>query len=64
MMLGLYLLLRWVLLFIEEQPQFDVINYINWVAMGLCLSNRFRALTDEQLREQISDALKSPFGRN
>jgi hypothetical protein len=62
-MLGFFLMARWVLLFVEDIPAFDVSNYINWVAMGLCLSNRFRALTNEQLQEQISVALKNPFGK-
>ena len=61
--LGLFLMTRWVLLFVEDMPQFDVINYINWVVVGLCLSSKFRALTDDQLRVQFSTALKSPFRR-
>jgi hypothetical protein len=62
-MLGLFLMTRWILLFFEDIPLFDVNNYINWVVVGLCLSNRFRALTDEQLRELFSNALKNPLGR-
>lgn len=62
-MLGIFLMARWLLLFIEDIPFFDVNNYINWVVMGLCLSTKFRALTDEQLKVQFTEALKNPLGR-
>jgi hypothetical protein len=62
-MLGIFLMVRWLLLFVEDIPLFDVNNYINWVVMGLCLSTKFRALTDEQLKVQFTEALRNPLGR-
>lgn len=48
-MIGLFLAARWSLSFVEEIAQFDMNFFFLWLMIGLCLSNRFRALTDAQM---------------
>lgn len=48
-MIGLFLAARWPLSFVEEIAQFDMNFFFLWFMIGLCLSNKFRAMTDEQL---------------
>ena len=48
-MLGLFIAFRWVLFFIEDFGRYDMNYYFIWLAVGLCFSKRFRALTDADL---------------
>ncbi|NOT97669.1 MAG: hypothetical protein HOO97_01045 [Sideroxydans sp.] len=48
-MIGLFLAARWPLSFVEEIAQFDMNFFFLWFMIGLCLSNKFREMTDEQL---------------
>lgn len=50
-MLGLSLITHWPLFFIEEIPRMDMHFYCIWLVIGLCLSNKFRTLTDAELRQ-------------
>jgi hypothetical protein len=48
-MIGLFLAARWGLSFVEEVSQFDMNFFFMWLMIGLCLSNRFRAMTEAQM---------------
>lgn len=48
-MIGLFLATRWGLSFVEDIAQFDMNFFFLWLMIGLCLSNRFRAMTDTQI---------------
>lgn len=50
-MLGLFLAFHWVIYFIEDVTKLDINYFFVWVAIGLCLSNTFRALNDEQVKQ-------------
>jgi|GEM_PF-723134 len=49
-MLAVFLAFRWVVFFIEDFIQYDMNYYFLWMAIGLCLSKDFRALTDADLK--------------
>jgi O-antigen ligase len=48
-MIGLFLIFRWVLFFVEDMTAYGVSMYFLWISIGLCYSNRFRNLTDADL---------------
>lgn len=48
--LALYLTGHWVLFFVENIAAYNLLNYFDWIIIGLCFSKRFRSLTDEQLK--------------
>lgn len=48
-MLGIFLCFRWVLFFIEDFTAYNMNNYLIWVAVGFCLSKRFRSLQDHEI---------------
>jgi hypothetical protein len=50
-MIGVWLSAHWVMFFIEDIPKLDMNFYFIWFAIGLCLSHRFRSMTDARLRE-------------
>ena len=50
-MLGLFLAFQWVMFFLENITKMDLNFYFIWIAIGLCLSNRFRALTDVEVKQ-------------
>lgn len=49
--LGIFLAYHWIIFFIEDVTQFDVNYFCIWVTIGLCLSNKFRSLTDKQIKQ-------------
>ena len=53
-MLGLFLAFHWVLFFIEDITKLDMNFYFIWLAVGLCLSNKFRTLTDVEVKQFFS----------
>jgi hypothetical protein len=40
-------------MFIEEFSNFDLNNFVFWVAIGLVLSKKFRSLSDIELKSII-----------
>jgi hypothetical protein len=48
-MLGLFLAFRFVLMFIEDFQGLDLNFFVIWVAIGMCLSTKFRSLTNTEL---------------
>jgi hypothetical protein len=48
-MLGLIIISRWVLFFLEEFTQFDLNFYFLWIIIGLVSSKQFRAISDEHV---------------
>ncbi len=57
-LLGLFLSFHWVLFFIEDITKFDLNFYFIWLAIGLCLSNKFRGLTDVEVRQFFNSTSK------
>lgn len=53
-MLAVFLAFRWDLFFIEDITKYDTNYYFLWIAIGMCLSNQFRLLTDQQIKIWIS----------
>jgi hypothetical protein len=53
-MIGVFLAFRWIMFFIEDYPEFDMNYFFIWVAIGLCLSKDFRAMTDAEIRQFFS----------
>lgn len=60
-MVGLFLAARWGLSFVEEIAQFDMNFFFLWLMIGLCLSNRFRAMTDAQMAIYFGAMRQSPL---
>jgi len=49
-----FLALHWMLLFIENMISYNIYYYILWMIIGLCLSKKFRALSDADIRKFFS----------
>jgi hypothetical protein len=50
-MLGLFLAFHWVIFFFEDFTRLDMNYYFIWLVIGLCLSKKFRALTDVEVKQ-------------
>ncbi|PVD52656.1 hypothetical protein DC498_09075 [Terrimonas sp.] len=48
--IAVFLAFRWILFFIEDITKYDMNFYFLWVAVGVCFSNQFRNLSDEQIK--------------
>ncbi|MFC1831913.1 hypothetical protein ACFL0S_07830 [Thermodesulfobacteriota bacterium] len=53
-MLAIYLSFHWILFFVEDIPKMDMNFYFLWVVIGLCLSNEFRILSDDDIYEFLN----------
>ena len=49
-MLAIYIIIYWITLFVENILLFNMGNYFIWVTIGLCLSEKFRGLTDNEVK--------------
>ena len=49
--LGIFLAYHWIIFFIEDSTDLDVNYFCIWVTIGLCLSNKFRSLSDIQVKQ-------------
>jgi hypothetical protein len=54
-MLGLVILSRWVLFFMEEFTQFDLNFCFLWIIIGLVSTKQFRSMTDAQIADYLSN---------
>jgi len=50
-LLGLFVAFHWVVFFIEDITLMNMNFYFIWLAIGLCLSNQYRALSDNDVSE-------------
>ena len=50
-LLGFYLIINWVLFFVEVLQTISVTNFINYIIIGFCLSNKFRNLSDLEVKQ-------------
>lgn len=57
-MIGVFLLLKWVLFFVEDIPKLDLNFFFTWVLVGLCFSIEFRGLDNREVREWFSGGRK------
>ncbi|WP_457095917.1 hypothetical protein [Lysobacter sp. P5_B9] len=65
-MIGLFLVFKWVLFFVEEIPKMDLNFFMTWIMIGLCFSREFRMLDDRQVREFLSGKVakaRAPLSR-
>ncbi len=53
-MLSLFVSFRWILFFIEDITRYDLNYYFLWIAIGLCLSNDFRSLSDNSIKKYFN----------
>lgn len=47
---GFYLVINWMLFFVEVLQTISITNFINYIIIGICLSNKFRNLNNEELK--------------
>jgi hypothetical protein len=57
-LLALFLAFHWIIFFIEDQILFNMNNLAIWLAIGMCLSNSFRSLTDDQISKFLLKPLR------
>ena len=50
-MIGLTIVFRWTLMFMEEYTQFDLNFFFFWVLVGLVSSSSFREMTDSEIKD-------------
>ena len=49
-MLGLYVSFRWLYAWVEDINEFDLNYFVLWFIVGLCMSESFRNLTNEEVK--------------
>jgi len=52
-MLGLFLAFHWIMYFVEDITKLDMNFFFIWMAIGMCLSNKFRYLTDIEIKRRF-----------
>jgi hypothetical protein len=52
-MIGLFVVFRWMLFFVEDMTGYSVNMYFLWITIGMCYSKTFRDLTDKNLSDLI-----------
>jgi len=50
-LLGFFVAFHWVVFFIEDRTLMTMNYYFIWIAIGLCLSNQYRALSDHDVHD-------------
>ncbi|WP_171036958.1 hypothetical protein [Maribacter algarum] len=53
--LGFILLVHTVLLFVENVISYSTYNFTIWFFVGICFSNKFRRLTDDQIKKILNN---------
>ncbi|MFT6919005.1 MAG: hypothetical protein ACJA2G_001640 [Cognaticolwellia sp.] len=51
---SILLMFHWLLFFVESVPKYDALTFSIWFLIGLCLSNKFRSLEIDALKEFFS----------
>jgi len=54
-MIGLFIAFRFFYSFIEEYTNYDLNFYFFWIAVGMVSSNKFRNMTDEEIKTFFND---------
>ncbi len=49
-MLGLYIAFRWLYAWVEDINNFSLNYYMVWIMIGVCISNEFRSMTDQEVK--------------
>lgn len=52
-LMGLFLLFKWVLFFVEDIPKMDLNFFVTWMMVGLCLSSHFRQMDNVAMKEAL-----------
>lgn len=52
--LGVYIAFRFFFMFVEGQPNLNLSNISTFIVIGLCLSTKFRSLTDKQIKHYMN----------
>lgn len=53
-LLGIFLVFHWVIFFFEDRVRLDMNTYFIWLAIGLCLSNKFRGMSDIEVKKFLN----------
>jgi len=52
-MIAMFLAAHWLMLFIENSIDFSMYFYFSWFAVGLCFSEKFRAMSNDDIRNWV-----------
>ena len=52
---GLYLAFRWAYSWVEEYQAFDYSYIFLWIIVGMCLSDKFRDMDDDEFEEYVAE---------
>ncbi|MCG6190243.1 hypothetical protein [Maribellus maritimus] len=59
--LGIFIAFRWAYGWVEDYQAFDANNFVLWLAIGLCLSSSFRAMTDIEVKLWLWGIFKKEY---
>ena len=59
-LIGLNVSFRWAFAFVEDFSIFDLSNIFLWLMIGMCFSENFRKMTDNQMKDWVLGIFKSP----
>lgn len=55
---GLYLAFRWAYSWVEEYQAFDYSYIFLWIIIGMCMSDKFRSMNDDEFEEYVAGLTK------
>lgn len=57
-LVGLYLAFRWSYCWVEEYQKFDYSYIFLWIIVGMCMSEKFRVMDDDEFKEYAAELTK------
>ena len=61
--MGVFVAFRWVLFFIEDIPSYNMNYFTLWLIIGLCLSEKFRRMSDVDIKSYFIQSTQNLKGR-
>lgn len=57
-LVGLYISFRWIMLWVEDIESFSALFLSIWLMLGVCISQNFRRMSDNEISESLKTVLK------
>ena len=53
-LLAFFLVISWNLYFLETYQTVSITNFVNYIIIGMCISEKFRKLNDVEMKEMLN----------
>ncbi len=61
-LVGLNISFRWAFGFVEDFSTFDLSNIFLWIMIGMCFSETFRKMSNNEMKDWVQGIFESPIG--